>query len=262
MSAYDGSSFPGYHGRSGYDSDRCVCVRRTTSPLATGRGASASLVTVGRNPARCHDPASADATRSRTRVEPGPNTTVGARRVCVSPVNPFLRPMLRSVHGRKGVNYGPSGRIGQGPRVPYWRLVLARWKPGGLSVRAFCLAEGVSVPSFYVCVRRTTSPLAIGRGALANLVTVGWNPTRCHDPASADATRSSTRVEPGPNSAVGACRVSSAGGSRCQLGEPSAMGPSGVAGGSATWGGDQRSGRRSARFSLGRVGNRDSTSRK
>jgi transposase-like protein len=27
--------------------------------------------------------------------------------------------------------------------------VLARWKCSGLSVRAFCQAEGVSVPSFY-----------------------------------------------------------------------------------------------------------------
>jgi transposase len=34
-------------------------------------------------------------------------------------------------------------------REPYWRLVLARWKRSGLSVRAFCLAEGVSVPTFY-----------------------------------------------------------------------------------------------------------------
>ena len=34
-------------------------------------------------------------------------------------------------------------------REPYWRLVLDRWNRSGLSGRAFCLAEGVSVPSFY-----------------------------------------------------------------------------------------------------------------
>ncbi|WP_406694558.1 IS66 family insertion sequence element accessory protein TnpA [Singulisphaera sp. Ch08] len=46
-------------------------------------------------------------------------------------------------------------------REPYWRLVLARWKRSGLSVRAFCLAEGVSAPSFYWWRRelqRATSP--------------------------------------------------------------------------------------------------------
>jgi transposase len=34
-------------------------------------------------------------------------------------------------------------------REPYWRRVLARWKQSGLSVRAFCRAEGVSEPMFY-----------------------------------------------------------------------------------------------------------------
>jgi hypothetical protein len=34
-------------------------------------------------------------------------------------------------------------------REPYWRMVLARWRRSGLSVRAFCRAEGVSEPSFY-----------------------------------------------------------------------------------------------------------------
>ena len=34
-------------------------------------------------------------------------------------------------------------------REPYWRMVLARWRRSGLSVRAFCQAEGVSQPSFY-----------------------------------------------------------------------------------------------------------------
>src|SRR3954451_3060304 len=34
-------------------------------------------------------------------------------------------------------------------REPYWRLVLARWNRSGLSGRAFCLAEGLSVPSLY-----------------------------------------------------------------------------------------------------------------
>jgi len=34
-------------------------------------------------------------------------------------------------------------------REPYWRRVLARWERSGLSVRAFCRAEGVSEPMFY-----------------------------------------------------------------------------------------------------------------
>ncbi len=34
-------------------------------------------------------------------------------------------------------------------REPHWRRVLARWRRSGLSVRAFCQAEGVSEPSFY-----------------------------------------------------------------------------------------------------------------
>jgi transposase len=34
-------------------------------------------------------------------------------------------------------------------RESYWRTVLARWRRSGLSVRAFCRAEGVSEPSFY-----------------------------------------------------------------------------------------------------------------
>src|SRR5436309_11698481 len=34
-------------------------------------------------------------------------------------------------------------------REPHWRRVLARWRRSGLSVRAFCRAEGVSEPSFY-----------------------------------------------------------------------------------------------------------------
>ena len=34
-------------------------------------------------------------------------------------------------------------------REPYWRMVLARWRRSGLSVRTFCRAEGVSEPSFY-----------------------------------------------------------------------------------------------------------------
>ena len=36
-----------------------------------------------------------------------------------------------------------------GSRESYWRLVLARWKRSGLSVRAFCRAEGVNEPKFY-----------------------------------------------------------------------------------------------------------------
>src|SRR5262245_51673326 len=46
------------------------------------------------------------------------------------------RRMARSVGGR------PS-------REPYWRQVLARWKRSGLSVRAFCGAEGLNPMTFY-----------------------------------------------------------------------------------------------------------------
>ena len=44
--------------------------------------------------------------------------------------------MAKSVHGR------PS-------REPFWRQVLARWKRSGLSVRAFCGAEGLNPMTFY-----------------------------------------------------------------------------------------------------------------
>ena len=44
--------------------------------------------------------------------------------------------MAKAVHGR------PS-------REPYWRQVLARWKRSGLSVRAFCGAEGLNPMTFY-----------------------------------------------------------------------------------------------------------------
>lgn len=34
-------------------------------------------------------------------------------------------------------------------REPYWRMVLARWKRSGLSVRTFCRAEGLNQGTFY-----------------------------------------------------------------------------------------------------------------
>ena len=34
-------------------------------------------------------------------------------------------------------------------REPYWRMALARWRRSGLSVRAFCQAEGLGEPNFY-----------------------------------------------------------------------------------------------------------------
>jgi transposase len=34
-------------------------------------------------------------------------------------------------------------------RAAHWQRVLGRWRRSGLSVRAFCQVEGVSVPSFY-----------------------------------------------------------------------------------------------------------------
>jgi transposase len=39
-------------------------------------------------------------------------------------------------------------------REPHWRRVLARWRRSGVSVRAFCRAEGISEPSFYVWRRK------------------------------------------------------------------------------------------------------------
>jgi transposase len=36
-----------------------------------------------------------------------------------------------------------------GSREPYWRMVLARWKRSGLSVRTFCRAEGLNQGTFY-----------------------------------------------------------------------------------------------------------------
>lgn len=44
--------------------------------------------------------------------------------------------MAKAVHGR------PS-------REPYWRQVITRWKRSGLSVRAFCGAEGLNPMTFY-----------------------------------------------------------------------------------------------------------------
>jgi transposase len=39
-------------------------------------------------------------------------------------------------------------------RESYWRTVLARWRRSELSVRAFCQAEDVSEPTFYVWRRK------------------------------------------------------------------------------------------------------------
>ena len=37
----------------------------------------------------------------------------------------------------------------RGSREPYWRMMLARWKHSGLSVRTFCRAEGLNQGTFY-----------------------------------------------------------------------------------------------------------------
>jgi transposase len=34
-------------------------------------------------------------------------------------------------------------------KEPYWRQVLARWRSSGLSVRAYCETQGISLQSFY-----------------------------------------------------------------------------------------------------------------
>jgi transposase len=51
--------------------------------------------------------------------------------------------MAKSVHGR------PS-------RESYWRQAVARWKRSGLSVRAFCGAEGLNPMTFYWWRRELT----------------------------------------------------------------------------------------------------------
>jgi transposase-like protein len=51
--------------------------------------------------------------------------------------------MAKAVHGR------PS-------REPYWRHVIARWKRSGVSVRAFCGAEGLNPMTFYWWRRELT----------------------------------------------------------------------------------------------------------
>ena len=37
-----------------------------------------------------------------------------------------------------------------GSREPYWRMVVARWKRSGLSVRTFCRAEDLNQGTFFV----------------------------------------------------------------------------------------------------------------
>jgi phosphoglycerate dehydrogenase-like enzyme len=69
--------------------------------------------------------------------------------------------MTKSVHGR------PS-------REPYWRQVLARWKRCGLSVRAFCGAEGQVVGRHGVGYDHIEVPAATERGILV-LTTPGAN---------------------------------------------------------------------------------------
>ena len=39
-------------------------------------------------------------------------------------------------------------------RESYWRTVLACWRRSGLSVRAFCRAEGLCEPTFYLWRRK------------------------------------------------------------------------------------------------------------
>jgi len=39
-------------------------------------------------------------------------------------------------------------RVGE-LKEPSWRIAMARWVRSGLSVRAFCRAEGLSEPAFY-----------------------------------------------------------------------------------------------------------------
>ena len=49
----------------------------------------------------------------------------------------------------KGGEPWPKPVHGRPSREPYWRRVLARWKRSGLSVRAFCRAEGLNALTFY-----------------------------------------------------------------------------------------------------------------
>jgi len=61
----------------------------------------------------------------------------------------------------------------------HWRHHLAAWRQSGLTVRAYCRAEGLSEPSFYSW-RRTLSPCRTS----ANRVTQPAKPARA-TPASA-----------------------------------------------------------------------------
>src|ERR1700760_1985324 len=66
-------------------------------------------------------------------------------------------------------------------RESYWRQVLARWQRSGLSVRAFCRAEGVNEPQFYWWRRH------LGRG---EPVTSAFVPVHVlTEPAGEPATR-------------------------------------------------------------------------
>jgi hypothetical protein len=67
---------------------------------------------------------------------------------------------------------------------PFWRLAIARWRQSGLSVSAFCRAEGLREPSFY------QSPLVVCKfvaSAHCSASLPRWNalnqrPVTCSEP--------------------------------------------------------------------------------
>jgi hypothetical protein len=61
----------------------------------------------------------------------------------------------------------PMARMASGTAAKRWRERLARWRSSGLSVRRFCLREGVSEPSFYLWRKRLAGEVDSRRGGEA-----------------------------------------------------------------------------------------------
>jgi hypothetical protein len=59
-----------------------------------------------------------------------------------------------------------------GDREQFWRMVLDEHRQSGLSARAFCLQQGVSVPSFYSWRRKIQQRDQIGQSNNGPLVPV------------------------------------------------------------------------------------------
>lgn len=95
-------------------------------------------------------------------------------------------------------------RVVDETRRTLWRERLARFALGGVTVAAFCSAEGVSVPTFYAWRRRLAPPLASGRKRRIGASAAGNRPAVSHakpasslaKPASSRAKRAASRAKP------------------------------------------------------------------